>query len=177
MDVRRGNLGGQRHASTVGEDVTLDAGLASVCRIGSCRIAALWCLDDGAIQRRPLPLDATHVVVEADASRRGVGRCRPPTTLGISRDMPIPNRTAPATPSTANTPQAVDDAGQDLVRTDRRRPRTDRIHRRSSSVGRIRDPRCPTGQRPRSLDRASRRGRRSVGHLPTATWRRRQARA
>lgn len=66
VDVRGGDLGRERHTSTIGEDVTLDARLASVRRVGSGSIAALGCLHDRAVERRPLPVDATHVVVEPD---------------------------------------------------------------------------------------------------------------
>jgi len=60
-DLRR-----QRHASSIGQDVTLDPGLASVRRIGACCVAALGRLDHGAIHRGPLPLDATDLVIELD---------------------------------------------------------------------------------------------------------------
>ena len=39
--VRAATGGGQRHASSVGQDVTLDAGLASVCRIRTCCVAGI----------------------------------------------------------------------------------------------------------------------------------------
>src|SRR4051812_17859928 len=66
MHVGGGDLRGQRHASSVGQDVTLDARLASVCRIGTCCVAAFGRLDHSAIQRGPLPLDAAYLVVELD---------------------------------------------------------------------------------------------------------------
>jgi hypothetical protein len=66
VDVRRGDLGRERHTSAIGEDVTLDARLASVGRVGTCRVAAFRSLDDCAVQRRPLPVDTTHVVIEPD---------------------------------------------------------------------------------------------------------------
>src|SRR5262249_24142018 len=40
VHVGSGDLCGQRHASSVDQDVTLDAGLASVRRIGTCCVAA-----------------------------------------------------------------------------------------------------------------------------------------
>src|SRR5512133_1832432 len=66
VDVRGGDLGRERHTSAVGEDVTLDARLASVRRVGAGRVAALGSLHDRAVQRRPLPVDSAHVVVELD---------------------------------------------------------------------------------------------------------------
>jgi hypothetical protein len=66
VDVRGGDLGRERHTPSIGEDVTLDARLASIRRVGARRVATFGSLHHRAVQRRPLPIDATHVVVEPD---------------------------------------------------------------------------------------------------------------
>jgi len=49
VDVRGGDLGRERYTSAVGEYVTLVARLASVGRVGTCRVAAFRSLDDCAV--------------------------------------------------------------------------------------------------------------------------------
>jgi hypothetical protein len=41
VDIRGSDLRSERHTSAIGEDVTLDARLASIRRVGACRVAAL----------------------------------------------------------------------------------------------------------------------------------------
>jgi len=66
VDIGGCDLRSQRNASTIGHDVTFDAGLAAVSRVWPGRVAALGSLDDRAVERSPLPFGAADVVVELD---------------------------------------------------------------------------------------------------------------
>ena len=117
------DLRGQRHASSIGQDVTFDAGLASVRRIGPCCVAAFGCLDHGAIHRGPLPLDAADLIVEFDELLEQPSK---DASLAPRLESRVARRTRAelrrqCLPLSAST-QAVHDPRQNRATRDRRPP-------------------------------------------------------
>ena len=63
-DVGAAHGDAERDTSLIREDVPLGAGFGAIRRVWPGVVAALGRLDDDAVERRPIPGDAAHLIVE-----------------------------------------------------------------------------------------------------------------
>ena len=73
VEVGASDFCGQRNAPSVGQNVAFDATLRAVGRVGAREVSTFGRLHHGAVERRPLPLDASSAVVELEELGEDLG--------------------------------------------------------------------------------------------------------